>query len=264
MSQQLRAIAIVLALLSELGAIPAQAKDYDLVILNGRVMDPESGLDEVRNVGIKDGKSSPSPRRQSRARRPSMPRATSSRRVSSIAITTMWYRHSGRKLALRDGITTPMECEFGVLPVDMWYASWEGKAQTNYGATASLQGAREMVLNPKYKTIAGATISDVELGSLTSFDMAWSTKIATEDQVEKILELVEEGLKQGSLGVGYTPGYMVSGVRTEEGIGAQRLAGKYGRLVAMHGRFSSQMPPTDGLTGNQRTAGVGRLRMAAD
>jgi len=28
----------------------------DLVILGGRVMDPESGLDAVRNVGIRDGK----------------------------------------------------------------------------------------------------------------------------------------------------------------------------------------------------------------
>jgi hypothetical protein len=27
---------------------PAQAADYDLVILNGRVMDPESKLDAVR------------------------------------------------------------------------------------------------------------------------------------------------------------------------------------------------------------------------
>src|SRR5437762_12413292 len=29
---------------------------YDLVIANGRVMDPESGLDAVRNVGIRGGK----------------------------------------------------------------------------------------------------------------------------------------------------------------------------------------------------------------
>jgi hypothetical protein len=148
-----------------------------------------------------------------------------------------------------------MELEFGVLPVDEWYKSWEGKAQTNYGASAGVAGARETVLNPKYKTITGATISDVELGSLTSFDMAWSTKVATEDQVETILGLVEEGLKQGSLGVGHVPGYMVAGVRTEEGIGAQKLAGKYGRFVAMHGRFSSQMPPTDGLLGTNEQLG---------
>jgi len=245
----------MLLLLSGLAVYPAQAADYDLVILNGRVMDPESELDEVRNVGIKDGKIAKITKSGISGKQ------TIDAKGHVVAPGFIDTHHHnvvspfGQKLALRDGVTTPMEIEFGVLPVDQWYESWEGKAQTNYGASASLQGAREMVLNPKYKTISGATISDVELGSLSSFDMSFSTKVATEDQVEKILGLVEEGLKQGSLGVGYTPGYMVSGVRTEEGIGAQRLAGKYGRFVAMHGRFSSQMPPTDGLTGTNEQLG---------
>lgn len=30
-------------------------KDFDIVILNGRVIDPESGLDEVMNIGIRNG-----------------------------------------------------------------------------------------------------------------------------------------------------------------------------------------------------------------
>ena len=34
----------------------AHAQDYDLVINNGRVMDPETNFDGVRNVGIKEGK----------------------------------------------------------------------------------------------------------------------------------------------------------------------------------------------------------------
>jgi hypothetical protein len=235
----------------------AHAQDYDLVILNGRVMDPETALDAVRNVGVKAGKIAA-------VTTESMTGAETIDAKGLVVAPGFIDAHHhnvvspfGQKLALRDGITTPLECEFGVLPIDKWYASWEGKAQTNYGASASLAGAREMVLNPKYKTSTGATISDVELGSLTSFDMAFSTEVATEDQVEKILGLVEEGLKQGSLGVGYVPGYMVSGVRTEEGIGAQRLAGKYGRFVAMHGRFSGQMPPTDGLMGtNEQLASV--------
>ena len=37
-------------------ALPAIAADYDIVINNGRVMDPETNFDGVRNVGIKDGK----------------------------------------------------------------------------------------------------------------------------------------------------------------------------------------------------------------
>ncbi len=34
----------------------SMAAEYDIVILNGRVMDPETYFDAVRNVGIKDSK----------------------------------------------------------------------------------------------------------------------------------------------------------------------------------------------------------------
>ena len=37
-------------------ATPAMAADYDVVISNGRVMDPETNFDGVRNVGVKDGR----------------------------------------------------------------------------------------------------------------------------------------------------------------------------------------------------------------
>ena len=46
----------LMVIFSCFAAVPAQAEDYDLVILNGRVMDPESKLDAVRNVGVKGGK----------------------------------------------------------------------------------------------------------------------------------------------------------------------------------------------------------------
>ena len=42
--------------LSLMLVMPAMAADYDLVINNGRVMDPETKYDAVANVGIKDGK----------------------------------------------------------------------------------------------------------------------------------------------------------------------------------------------------------------
>ncbi len=37
-------------------AVTCSAQDYDLVILDGRVMDPETNLDATRNVGVKDGR----------------------------------------------------------------------------------------------------------------------------------------------------------------------------------------------------------------
>src|SRR5215469_3085295 len=46
----------VVALSSMAVVVPADAQgNYDVVITNGRVLDPETGLDAVRNVGITAG-----------------------------------------------------------------------------------------------------------------------------------------------------------------------------------------------------------------
>jgi N-acyl-D-aspartate/D-glutamate deacylase len=79
--------------------------------------------------------------------------------------------------------------------------------------------------------------------------MKWSTQVANADQIEKMKSMLDEGLKQGALGVGHTPGYEEFGITTREAMLAQQMAGKYGRFVGMHGRFSSQQPPTSGLLG---------------
>ena len=44
---------LILAIVTWSGA--PQAADYDLAINHGRVIDPETGLDAVRHVGVRDG-----------------------------------------------------------------------------------------------------------------------------------------------------------------------------------------------------------------
>lgn len=232
------------------------AQDYDVVILNGRVMDPETNLDAIRNVGIKDGKIAIITENDISGKETV---DATGHVVAPGFIDT--HNHNvttyfGQRLALRDGVTTPLELEFGVLPVDQFYAKMKGRSYTNYGATVSVQGARETVLNAKYDTPWGATINDLEMAKQTGYSMAWSKVIANSDQIEEILTLVESGLRQGALGVGYTPGYMVGGVTTREGVGFQKLAAKYGNFVAMHGRFSGQQPPTSGLLGTIEQLGA--------
>ena len=43
-------------MLNTLAATAVFAQDYDLVINNGRVIDPETLFDDIANVGIKDGR----------------------------------------------------------------------------------------------------------------------------------------------------------------------------------------------------------------
>lgn len=228
----------------------ASAQQYDLVINGGRVMDPETKLDAVRNVGIKDGKIaviSDQP-------------ITGSETIEAEGLVVApgfldMHDHNtaipfGQKLALRDGVTTPMELELGVYPVDEWYAALEGKSQANYGVSVGTAPVRETLFNPKYATeFHGDLLYDMQVPKETRASMSWSTTIATQDQFARFQTMLEKGLNDGAIAIGHVPGYMVSGSSNQESTIAQKLAGKHKTFVALHGRFSSQMPPSSGLLG---------------
>ena len=56
----------------------------------------------------------------------------------------------GQKLALRDGVTTPLELELGVLPINFWYEGMKGKSQTNYGASVRKLEGRSFHIRPAF------------------------------------------------------------------------------------------------------------------
>ena len=120
---QIRSPALfVLALVSLLSAPNVtSAQIYDLVLSGGRVMDPESGLDEVMNIGIIDG---------SVAAMSTGPlEGGDVVDVSGLVVAPGFidlHAHGqdpfSRDLQVRDGVTTALELESGVWPVDDWYA----------------------------------------------------------------------------------------------------------------------------------------------
>ncbi len=238
----------------ETAEVPTVTSDseFDLVIMNGRVMDPETDFDGVRNVGVIDGKIALITEE-----------SISGKEVIDATGHVVapgfidFHNHIantpfGQKLALRDGVTTPLDMEGGGYPIDMWYNQLEGKSQTNYGATVSTAGVREKMANPDYNTNSGSFVKDVTNPDTHSNpDLQFATFLANAEQLEEMRQMFTEGVEQGGLGIGGLPGYMTNGTKSEETIMWQQVAGKYGLAVYIHGRFSSQMPPTSGILGTQ-------------
>ena len=225
----------------------AYAQDYDLVIKNGRVMDPETGFDRVANVGVTDGAIAVITEDDISGAR----EIEAGGHVVAPGFIDL-HNHVGglpfgQKQALRDGVTTQLELEAGAYPVPLYYERLAGNSKTNYGASVSVLGIREAVLNPSFTSRYGSYLLD---GGLTEEDMNFTLDALQtqpdDAQIDAIVEGMEEGLEQGGLGFGNPVGYATANLTSREMIEMHRLAGEHGVFTVMHGRFSSNEPPTTG------------------
>lgn len=122
------------------------AQTFDVVLANGRVMDPESGLDAVRNVGIRGG------RVEAISATPLNGRTVVDVRGLVVApgfIDLHSHGQDAENYALKahDGVTTALELEIGVYPVQAWYDARKGKALVNFGASSGHVPARMAVMH---------------------------------------------------------------------------------------------------------------------
>jgi len=224
-------------------AAPAMAADYDLVILNGRVMDPETNYDAVANVGIKGGKIAVITKKKITGKE-----AIDAKGLVVVPGFIDGHQHCiepyAYRLMVRDGRTTIMDLEVGAYGpnIDKFYKKHEGNSPINFGASVAHEFARAAVLDGfsdwKYLNTPDALRSRVKQG--------WSVTRPTLEQGNQILAAMDEGLRQGGLGIGSTVGYMRQGVSSREIFELQRLAGKYGRYIDMHFRLT----PGDDVPGN--------------
>jgi len=208
--------------------------DYDLVINGGRVMDPETHFDDVRNVGVKDGKIAVITTEKITGKET----IDANGLVASPGfIDTHWHytRPWSNKLALRDGRTTVLDLELGTHGpyIDQWYKERKGNAQVNYGQTVAHEFARAEVLDG-FKGAEDVPSALKSRGGGTG----WSSKHPSLEEGNRILELLDEGLQAGGLGIGSTVGYMRAGVSAREFFEIHRLAGLYGRQLGAHFRYT--------------------------
>jgi N-acyl-D-aspartate/D-glutamate deacylase len=136
---------------------------YDLVVLNGRVIDPESKLDAVRNLGISGGVIKVITRNQLNGRNVINAKGLT---VSPGFIDLHQHGHNPENYRFKamDGVTTALELEVGTGDVDRWYGEREGKAQINYGMPAQRLERRVPAMKNKGRIRTGAD------ADLTIFD----------------------------------------------------------------------------------------------
>src|SRR6185312_6076777 len=134
---------LVLCLAVVLSPVLAFPQSYDLVIQGGRVIDPETGLDGVRNVGISQGS----------IKKISAEALAGKRMILAKGLVVApgfidLHQHDlnpeSQRLKALDGVTTALEMEIGKPDVAAFLQSMQGHTLINYGSTASHPAARSL------------------------------------------------------------------------------------------------------------------------
>ena len=224
------------ALLLMCSTLVQAAASYDLAIIGGRVIDPESGLDAIRNIAVQADKIVLITEQPISARKT----IDAAGQVVSPGFIDL-HAHgqsilAGRMQAL-DGVTTALELESGMLPVAEYYASRakEGRA-INYGASVNWASARiGALLNVDPQ-------NDLEWVDKIFSETSWQQAVTTPEQLDNIKQRVNQGLQQGALGVGFLSGY-APGAGYKEYYALSKLAADWGVPTFTHARFLSMSEP---------------------
>ena len=216
---------------------PAQGP-FDLVIANGRVIDPESRLDGVRSVGIRDGRIAaidegglPGVRTIDAAGHVVTP--------GFIDLHEHGQSEEAYALMVRDGVTTALELEVGTPDVDGFYAEREGGQIVNYGASIGHIGVRMELLGDPGRGILPAGV-----GGSGALDAA---------QLDEMERRIGEGLDQGAVAVGFGSAY-TPGADMDEIERMFRVAAGHGASAHVHMRGG--LPGLDSTLAAASRAGV--------
>ncbi len=237
---------VILALSLLLLPVLLTAQQYDLVLEGGRVIDPETGLDAVRNVGIRDGKIA---------------------RISAEALASLRVIHASglvvapgfidlhqhgqemesQRLKAFDGVTTALEMEIGAPDVAQFLKAKEGRSLIHYGTTASHVAARALIF--------GAPLPE---GTILAKSGPATDQPATPEQIKKIQQRLRDEIDAGALGVGMGLQYTPGATRLEI-IDMFRVAAARKLPVYTHMRSSGRVEPGSAIESVEEVIGAAAI-----
>ncbi len=226
------------------------AQQFDLVLEGGRVMDPETGMDAVRNVGIRDG----------RIVRISS-EALSGRRVVPAAGLVVapgfidLHQHAqdleSQRVKALDGVTTALELEIGAPDVAQFLKAKEGHSLIHYGTSASHVAARALVFK-----------APLPPGEILPKSGPATDRPATPEQIEAIRNRLRAELEAGGLAVGMGIQYTPGATRLEV-IDMFRLAAERGLPVYTHMRSAGRVEPGSAIEATSEVIGAAAVTGAS-
>jgi N-acyl-D-aspartate/D-glutamate deacylase len=222
------------------------AQQYDLVLEGGRVMDPETGLDAVRNVGIRDGKIV----RISHE-------ALSGHRVihaSGLVVAPGFidlHQHGqeieSQRVKALDGVTTALELEIGAPDVAQFLKAKEGHSLIHYGTSASHVAARALIFG-----------APLPAGEILPKNGPATDQPATQEQIARMEERLRSELDAGALAIGMGIQYTPAASRLEV-IDIFRLAAERTVPVYTHVRSSSRVDPGSSIESVSEVIGAAAI-----
>ncbi|HUF05361.1 MAG TPA: amidohydrolase family protein [Aridibacter sp.] len=207
---------------SEPDRVSAKAPEtYDVVLKGGRVIDPETGLDAIRNVGIRGDRIAEITSEELQGKEVID--------VSGLVVSPGFidlHAHGQSNISneyqAHDGVTTALELEGGVGFVREWIESRRGNALINYGASASHGQARTLAMK-KYasetaevrRIVEAEGIESPKFGPIASRMAGSVYEALSKEEIQAMFRALQIELEAGALGIGVPVGYYPGATRGE-------------------------------------------------
>lgn len=225
-------------------------QQYDLVISGGRVIDPETKLDAVRNVGIQNGRIARISETPLQGRR--------TIQASGLVVAPGFidlHQHGqevdSQRVKAFDGVTTALEMEIGAPDVTEFLKAKEGHSLIHYGTTASHLAARALVFG-----------TPLPNGTILPKSGPATEEHATPEQIEKIQQRLREQLDAGGLGIGMGIEYAPGATRLEV-IDMFRVAAERKLPVYTHMRSAGHVEPGSAIQSTEEVIGASAISGAS-